>query len=472
MPSVTGLGSGMDISTMVTSLVNAEVSPKTALLTKRQASVTAEISAVGTLKSALSEFKSAVDQLGNMSDFEARSTSLSTDDYISASAEDDAAPGRYNINVTQLASAQRVKSGEFSGADAVMGTGTLNLSVGDSSFSVEIGEDAQSLADVRDAINDAAGNTGVSATIINADAEDGSTVSRLVLTSDSPGTSKGLSLSVEGASDGAGLSQLAFSTADDGSFSTTVADGGPEQVDAAQDAKLEVMGETITRSSNSISDAIDGISLTLKDVGETTLTIAEDTSAAEKKVQGFVDAYNSMAETLNSLGKYDASTQTGGALLGDATLRNVQSTLRRQMGDTVAGAGLSYSSLAEIGITTTRTGTLEFDSSDFQKALKEDPTGVGKLFASDDGYAQRLSSTLNSYTKSNGLLATRSTSLEGQLTDIADEQTELSTYATTLQDRYLTQFNAMDSLVSTLTTTSNYLTQQLANLPGYTRSSS
>lgn len=478
--TATGLGSGIDVNGMVTKLVQAETSPKATSMNKREAAIQAEISSLGTMKSALNEFKSAASGLKDLDDFDNRTTKLSSSDYLSASAGKDAVEGSYDIEVVQLAQAQRVMSGGVESADTDMGTGKLTLNVGSKSMSVDIGAEHQSLADIRDAINNADDNPGVTATIINADAADGTTTSRLVLSAKGLGSDNRMSMTVEEtnaagevADDGdatTGLSQLAFSTSEAGVLSSD--SGAVTQVRAAQDAQIKVMGQTVTRSSNKISDAIDGISLDLKkaEVGKTTtLTVQKDTSTVRSKIENFVESYNKMAGTLHELGHYDPKTKKKGGLVGDSTLRGVQSTLRRQMSATVKGEGMELDSLAAIGVTTNRDGTLKIDDKKLSAALKDNYEDVGKLFASEDGYAKRMTTTLESYTKSKGALDSRNTSLQKQLTSINDQREALTTRSKTLQDRYLKQFNAMDALVQQMTTTSSYLTQQLAMLPGFSR---
>ena len=232
---------------------------------------------------------------------------------------------------------------------------------------------ANSLANIRDAINKSPQNTGVQASLLTD--VDGT---HLVLTSTKTGANSALTVTASGG-DG-GLQKLVYDP-EPGSGTKNM----KVRTDA-QDAIVFVSGYEIHSSSNTVSNAIEGVTLTLKaptDTGSTvSMDIERDNAAIQGAAQKFVDAYNSLANTIKSLGKYDASTNTGGPLLGDAMLRNIESQVRNLISAPVSGVGGSYTTLASLGITTQADGTLKLDSDKFNKALVANPGAVTSIFAS------------------------------------------------------------------------------------------
>jgi flagellar hook-associated protein 2 len=211
------------------------------------------------------------------------------------------------------------------------------------------------------------------------------------------------------------------------------------------------------------------VTLTLKQKGPTTITVAKDSATASNAVQAFVDAYNKFAETVASLTAYDATTQQGGALLGDAQVRSVTAQLRSALGARLGGDAEAPHSLSDIGVTVQRDGKLALDQAKLQKALETDSPAVANLFAGTDGLATRLDSQLDNLLTSGGPLSSRTSSLNKEIEQIGDQRDLLNQRMETLEKRYRAQFTALDQLVSQLTATGNYLTQQLANLPGASR---
>ena len=447
-----GLGSGIDIEGLVTKLVSAEGQPSTLRLNKKEVALQADLSAFGTLKGALSSFQTAVKGLKLESAFQARTATSSNTDLFTVTAGSAAIPGQFSIQVDQLAQAAKMRSGNFSSDKAVMGAGTLTFGLGDKSFSVTT-DSTTTLAGVRDAINNATGNPGIKATIINVDSG-----SQLVLTSDKLGAANAITVAA------------ADSDAGDGNDLGRLATANLISLQTPANAVIRVDGQQVTKDSNIFTDVITGVSISLKkaDPAKTeSLSIALDQDATKAKVNEFIKAYNALAASMNGLASYDAKTKQGGPLLGDATLRGVQNQVRQALSNPVAEVE-GAKTLAEIGIKTNSSGLLELDEAKFDKAMAANPNTAAKLFASEGGLAKRLDSILGNYLSSSGSLTARVDGLSKQIDDIGDQRTKLSTRLADLEARYRKQFTAMDKLLGQLTATGSYLTQQLANLPGFT----
>jgi flagellar hook-associated protein 2 len=452
-----GVGSGLDINSLVSQLVAAERAPKESRLTRDDAKLTAEFSALAALKGALSGLQSAAGALSGTASFDLSRTRVGDEQYFTASTAGQAVPGSYDIRVEQLAAAARLGSGAYpGGADSVVGTGTLEFDVGAVSFSVAIGADADTLAEVRDAINAAPGNTALRATLIG-DASG----SYLALTSLATGAGNAITVSATGAT--AGLQQLVD---DLNAFDADV------DV-AAQDAIVHVSGYEIHGATNAISGAIDGVTLSLKQVTEgvstVSLVVERDEAAIQKKAGNFVTAFNAVAQQVKTLGRYDAATRTAGTLLGDSLLRGIDTQLRRMLSEPVAGTSGSYRTLTSLGIELTATGTLQLDAAKFSAALAADPDAVGRVFSSESGVAVRVADYLEDRLASGGEFAARDERIASQRRRLEQDREALDTRMLVLQQRYLKQFTAMDTMLAQLQSTSSYLTQQLeslANLAG------
>ena len=230
----------------------------------------------------------------------------------------------------------------------------------------------------------------------------------------------------------------------------------------AEDAQLTLDGISITSASNSVSGAIDGVTVNLAAAGSTTLTVTRDNSTATDAIQGFVDAYNSYVKTVGTLSSYDATTGNAGILLGDTTLNSVQRQIASVLNTKVPGNGIG--SLAALGITRSADGTLALDSAKLSSALDADPGAVQDLFSGANGYAKRLNTALDGFTDSDGLIAKRQQSLNDSLTSLNKQQSDLDARMTVYEKQLRDQYTALDTLMSQLNNTSSYLTGALAAL--------
>lgn len=449
-----GIGSGIEINKLVEQLVEAERAGPTSILDTRQERAEITITALASLKTSLSNFTSALDKLNNLEEFQARTATSSQPSLFTATANSDATNGVYNVKVKNLAVAHKLASKSFDQTVSEIGRGTLTIQVGNESMNLTISGANDTVAEIRDAINNASSNPGVTASLINVDDGEGGFDTRLVLVSDRTGTSNGITISVTGDEDGndtddSGLSQL---------INANMAD-----LEVAEDALIEIEGFEFTSSSNSVNGAIQGVSLELKSIDENvvaTVTVSHDTTKAKEHVQTFVDSYNNLFATMKLLG--NASEEEGrlGNLIGDPTLRTIQSRVRQAISTTVDSASSQFNTLASIGITTEKDGQLVLNTVSLDKVLTSNFDDVGELFASEEGYANNLSDLISAYIDSNGVLETRKTSLSQKLDAIALEREDLDRRLDKIEQRLLEQFTAMDILVSNLNSTSNFLSQQ------------
>ncbi|MCH1924563.1 flagellar filament capping protein FliD [Shewanella sp. C32] len=453
--TATGIGSGLDITTIVKTLVDSERTPKETRLDSQENKLDAKVSAIGSLKSALTTFQDAVAKLSDPEALNIRKVSQSSEDFFTVTADKDARAGSYNVVVESLASAQKLASVAVSDDSSGVGEGSLSFAIQGKSFSVDVGA-TDSLEDIANSINNADDNVGVTATIINTD-----NGKRLVFASDKTGTENAITVTASDTS-GTGLS-------------STFGSGQLETIQAAADSVIKIDGQTLTSSSNKIEGAISGVTfeLTDADVGKTTkLTIAQDDDAVKENVQGFVDAYNTLMTKMDSLSSYNVSTNTSAALQGDSIIRSLQSQLRSMVSSRVDDGQGGTTALYDIGISADRQGRLTVDESKLTESLSSGMSKVGTLFAQKDtGIAARMDTVIDGYVKSNGMIASRQNSYTQEKDRIADQREALDRRMELLQARLTKQYNAMDLVVSNLNSQGNSALSALNSLPGVVRKS-
>lgn len=451
-----GIGSGLDIAGIVQQLVAAEGQPVEARIARQEARVQGQLSAFGGLKSALADIQDKLDVMKSLDSFLARKAVSGNEEIFTVTAGTAAQPARYSMEVVQLAQAQKLASGAFAGTDVAIGTGTLNFTVGAESFSVEITEENHSLAGIRDTINLAADNKGIAATIVNADAG-----SYLIFSAEDSGAEKAMTIVPEGG-DG-GLDTLAY---DPGNGLNALT----ESV-SAQDALVRIDGLDVGSAGNTIAGAIDGVTINLVAAApgdSVELKVENDTDTVRQTINQFVESYNKLIETFDKLTSYDSTTRTAAPLLGDAAVRGIRDRIRRELSTAVAGVDAPFATLAAAGIELQLDGKLAINDAKLSSSLADDFGRFGQLFAAPDGYATRLHGLVDDYMGSDGILETRTAGLNGRVEGFSDQRDSLADRLTSLETRLMRQFTALDSLIGQLSSTSNFLTQQLANLPGYT----
>ncbi|HEY5809707.1 MAG TPA: flagellar filament capping protein FliD [Povalibacter sp.] len=443
----TGIGSGLDIDSLVSKLVAAERSAGQTRIDTKKTKLTEQFSAMATLMGGMAGFQASLNSLVSAGSFNSRNVSVSDEAAFTAKADSSAAAGSYDVQVKQLAKTAQLGSEAFGSASATVGTGTLTIAVGDSSFSIEVGEGGNSLTSIRDAINKSAANTGVQASLLT-DVEG----THLVLTSMKTGADRALTVTASGGN--GGLEQLE----------------NMEVRSEAQDAILFVSGYEIHSGSNTVSNAIEGVTLTLKaptEEGSTVLLgVERDDAAIQDAAKKFVDAYNSLASTIKSLSRYDVSTESAGTLLGDAMLRNIESQVRKLVSSPVSGVNGNYTTLASLGLTTQADGRLQLDGVKFNAALEANPGAVSDIFTSDNGVAVKLADLMGSKTSTTGELTVRSSNITDTLVDLKDQQEALNARMKVIEQRYFKQFNALDTLLGQLNTTASALDSWLARDKG------
>jgi flagellar hook-associated protein 2 len=445
----TGIGSGLNISAIVSSLTTSYGAAQTNQLNAQQTSLDAQVSAYGTFTSALDTLQASLTSLQDPSQLAGFDATVADKTIASATTTSDAVAGQYTLEVQNLATAESLTSQPIASASSTVGTGTLQISVGGATTSISIDSTDNTLSGIAAAINSAPNNPGVTASIITA--SDGA---RLILTGTTTGASNAITVTQSGG-DG-GLSSLTYDPADNVTNLT--------QTQAAQDASFSINGFAATSPSNQVSTAITGVTLNLVGASAantpTTLTISPDTTAATTSINGFVTALNGVLSSIQSLTGYNASTQQAGALNGNATLESFQNQLEEILDQVNSGSSSGVNSLADLGITADADGSFDSNATTLSNALSSSLTSVGTLLGGTNGIATKINNLINGYTEPGGLLATINTGLQTSLTNVASQQAsltaELATYSATLT----AQYNAMDAAVAALKETQTYLTAE------------
>ena len=410
MLTATGIGSGLDIEGLVSQLVAAERAPAENRLNRQESDLTAELSAFGLFKSALSSFQTSLGKLNDFSTFAQRVSTSSDESVVSLSAGAGAVSSSYDLTVSQLAKSHSLASGSFASASSTVGTGTISIRFGTTDYtspdpgpesynsflvnpeqaaaSISIDSSNNTLEGVRDAINGE--DIGVTASIVN----DGSGY-RLLLRSDQTGEENSLEIRIDDTGDGndldsIGLSALAFN-ADAINLSQTA---------EAQDALFTINGLMISSATNTAKNVLDGVDIALKGISgaaPVTVTVAQDKEGVSEAITEFVDGYNEYVAMANSLTAYDAESNTAGALQGDFSTRSVVNQLRQVLSSAVEGFSGAFSSLSEIGISTQSDGTLSINSTEFDAAIDANFDELVGLFTAvgfpSDGNIDYLSSS-------------------------------------------------------------------------------
>lgn len=435
MISSPGIGSGLDVQSIVTQLMALERRPLQALQ-QSKSNLDAQLSAYGRFRSALSSFQTALKDLKSLDAFKIYSATSSNSDALTATADADAAIGTLDVQINRLAQAHK------QGSQAIADTGTTTLGGDGDQLTITVdGADTvldvggMTLTQIRTAINEA--DAGVTATIIS----ENDSSHRLVLTATETGSANAMSLSFSGTLG----TDLGMATINDIASL------------AELDAEIVVDNMyTITRGSNTINDAIDGLTLTLK--AETTsaasLTMARDNEAVAESVQTFVDAYNELRSTITSL--------RGKELKSDSTLRSVEAQIQAIFNTPPDGLGGSYSHLSQIGASIQKDGTMKLDESMLDDAIATDFDSLAELFANDDqGYMYRLDAAVTGLLQSDGLLDGREDGIKASQKSVESRIDNMQYRLLLVEKRYRAQFTALDTMLGQMQGTSQFLQQQL-----------
>src|SRR5450830_91815 len=464
----TGLGSGLDIGSIVTALVNADKSAAQTQITDSQATNTLVLSGVGSLKSALTTFQTALTNLNSSTtpQFAGFSATSGTPSTLTATTDNTAVASSYNITVNALATGSQVASASFAGgASSAIPSGTLTISQNGTNYNVTIPANA-TLQSTRDAINSTLAGNGISANIVT----DSSGAARLVFGSSTTGTGSDLSVS--------GIAGLTIDGTQAMANPPTASSSGAVN-GLARDASITIDGLAVTSKTNTVTGAISGMTLNLLSgtggAGSTSMvTVGTNTSGLQTSIQTFVSAYNSLMTTIGTLST--PTTDSSGnskpaAFTGDSMPRALIASIRGVL--TTPGPGNKLAVLSQLGVGTDPvTGQLNFNATTFNRAMTTDGLSgqVQTLFtgttanAGADGVLARMTAAIAPYVQTDGLLDQRSTSLNTQASALASQQAALDLHVTSLTATLTAKYNAMDALVGQLKATGDSITSFFTSL--------
>lgn len=452
MAGITGLGSGLDINSLVKTMVQAETSPKASQLSRLDKAAETKLSALGTLQGALSTFQTALKDLNKASLYDNVKATSSSSDTLSVSAEKNALPGKYSVEVSYLATSSQIATQAVSKDFKAGSAGTLEIGLGendDSPVRVNISEGA-TLTEIRDALNEQLKDKGISANIVN---NPSTGQSQLVLNAKETGAGKDIQLS--------------------GSLGNVDFGVDVQTLQKAENAKFKVDGLELESATNTVKDVIPDVEFTLKAKTEenkpVTVTVGEDKAGVKTQLKKFVDAYNELMSVTKNLTRV---TQVGegkepvvAALVGDSSVRNLVNGVRAEL-SMPGNTGSALKGLSDLGISLDKDGKLKIDDKKLDKALESGFDEVGGFLTGDGGLMSRLENRISGFVGKEGIIGTRQKSLESQRADITKQQEKLTLRAAQVEARLFKQFNTMDALVGQLSQTSSSLAASLASLPG------
>ncbi|MDD6176495.1 MAG: flagellar filament capping protein FliD [Ruminobacter sp.] len=485
-----GVASGIDFESIITSSVALKKQSLTSQVSKRKALAQVELTGIGKLKSTLSSFKDVTDKIAKNNSFNKRSVSITQDDkdpVYSVETKDNASNGNYNITVTQL-SQSTMYSSSVADSTAKLGAGTLTFSVGSGdnakTFEVEVDEE-DTLETLRNKINQNSDNFGVSANILTL--ADGT--SKFMLDSGITGEDySNFTITSTGSSN---LEQFNAGVTTD-SNGKKVASGNMSLVRAGQDALIDVDGATLKSNTNVFDDTIKGLKLTVNRLSDTQtvtnddgttstayssnkLSITTDKSALKDMMNEFITTYNSLRTNLDSLSKRDTYTDgecnnDGGYLAGDSTCNAIKSGLASILSNFKL-ENTDMDNVFSMGIKMDNDGNLSLDSEKFDKAVSNNFEQVVAAFSGKDGICSKMSSYVEDYTKSGGVLSKREDSLNSQVKDYERKEDRnkiiLEKYETSLREKY----SNLDSMIASLNTSLSYLSSAMASTSTSSKSS-
>lgn len=472
-PSVSslGVGSGLDATGIISSLMAVEYRPYN-LMTTRISSYQTELSSLGQIQSLTATMRDKAGALAGVTLWGQKTATSADPATVTASVTSSAAAGRYSVAVQQLAASQSVHSGTYADSAATVGSGSLTIELGawaGSSFTAQkppasttINIDPTSdtsLAGMRDQIN--AANAGVTASIVN-DASG----ARLVLTSTSTGETNGFRISAtETVDDGVattGLSALAF---DPGSGATQMT-----QTMAAANAQATINGLAVASASNTFANVSDGLSITVAKVNPAAVdvTVGDDTASVRTAINDFVSAFNSLVTAIHTQTKYDEATKTAAPLQGDATVNSLYNQLRGVINEPSTASGM-WSTLSDIGLAMGPDGTLKTDTAKLEEALKN-PTELRKLLATagadtaSSGFMVRFRNLGDAVLSVDGSLPSHQRGIQTLIDTTTDRQEQMKVRLDRTEERLRKQYEALDASMASLNALSAFVSQQLAML--------
>ncbi|EFI61624.1 MULTISPECIES: flagellar filament capping protein FliD [Comamonas] len=460
--SSVGIGSGLEVETIVSKLVALESKPIAALQTKATG-INTQISAFSQLKSQISNLQDQLDKLTKPATWLGNTLTSSNSAQVTGTATSSAVQATYDVEVSQMAAGQTIGSGLVA-SGTTLGPGKLTISMGtfgtngltpntkdgkDVSFEVTITAEDDSLAKIAAKINAAKGD--VSATVLK-----DHTGERLVLQSKTTGVNSAFSVEAEGA----GLQQFAYNGSD-GTMKRSV---------EAQDTLAKINGIDMASHTNVFEEVAAGVTLTVaqksaKDAAPVRITIANDTATAKTALKNLVESYNALSNALKTMTAYDKDSKTAGTLQGDSTAINLQSAMRRLLSGP-GGEGGAFTSLSQMGIAFQTDGTLKIDDTKLDKALK-DPESMSKFFTADvadanqDGLAVRLKDFTSGLLATGGTFSTKDETLKNALKRNTADQERQTTRVTAYEARLRAQYSRLDTQMASLKALDTYVAQQV-----------
>lgn len=433
--------STLDVNQLVQALVNAKTAGASAALATRQSSDNVRLTALGSLQASLISLQTSLSAFKDGNALQHYTATASEKDKgLSAVAGKGAVAGTYKIEVSQLATAQKLSSDGFA-ANAKLGLGDLELSVGGKTMRVTLGTNNNTLAGVAAAINGAKDNPGITAAIVS-----GTDGQHLVLTSTKTGAGNTITVKADAGLD-AGLDSAGF-----------------HEVAAAQDARLTIDSNAVTSASNTLDGVISGLTIRLDSAADKTsqtLTVAPDMDSTGNAIRDFVKAYNTYVDAMSGLTAFNpqaTGSARAGALLGDSLTHTLGSALPGVITSGVKGGdGVSYS-LGSIGVKLLSSGKLQIDEDTFKTALQPGSAALKALFGSN-GLTTKLNDAITPYVQAKGLIDRRMDALNQDLEDVKKQSANLDTRAKLLTNQYNRQFTALNSIMTTMNHNQQYLTQ-------------
>lgn len=453
-----GIGSNLDVKSIVSQLVAIEKQPLEKL--KLQAAATqTKISTFGQIKSLVSSLQDAVGKLTSVTGWNAVAAASSDSAAVTVSAIGGTQPTTFAVEVQNLAQAQSTYSMPLLPVGGAIGAGTLRLEIGQwagavftpgSGTPVDLTISAtDTVSEIASKINSA--NAGVTATVLS-DASG----ERLLLRGKSTGVEAGFRLSVTSDTDGDTADALGLSRLVNGTVTNQ----------AAEDAEATINGIPVTSSTNTFANKVSGVTFTAvkETTAPVTLTITRDNSAVQKNIEAFVKAYNDVNSVLNEATKYDASTKTGGLLQGDSTALALQSALRAAVQSMTTGSSV-FGRLSDIGVSVLRGGDLEINSSKLSTAM-ENMDELKAMFSSTttgsgQGIAVRIKSLTTTLLASDGFFSSKDDTLKRSLDSNSRDQTRLNEKVSRVEAALNRRYTALDTQIASLNSLNSYLTQQI-----------
>lgn len=452
-----GIGSGIDLESIITATIDAEDIPKQQLFAKKQTEVSLELSALSEVKSAAASLQDVIEKLADIDNFTKRTATISqpaSGDVISVSASSEATAGNFDIEVIALAQGSRAVSNDGlftdSGDTVTASGGNLTFTAGTKTFDVALSAGA-TLADLRNAINDHADNFGVSANIINT-----GTQAKLVYTSSITGVGNDLAVT----NDIAELDNVSTVANAGGAGGVVIA-----AADQAKDAQLKIDNIDVYSDTNTFKDAIEDMTITAlkeSESGESaTLTVATDKEGVTSLIDEFIAGYN------NLIGMIKFKSRVDQPLNNEPIVRSFQRQLFNRLSSSISGAG-SFTSIYSLGLSTDKDGYLEKSTIgiSLQDNLTEQYDNVGEAFAGSDGFANKFDELLDSYLNSSGIFKQQENSLADEQARLDKDIAQHEYRMTVLEARLRDQYTGLDGLLGQLQATQSYISAQLASLPG------